>query len=471
MSQHKPYPKYKPFGVEWIGEIPEGWEVKKLKFVSLTKFSNVDKHSKEGEWEVNLCNYVDVYYNDTITMDLEFMAATATLSEIEKFSLNSGDVIITKDSESWDDIAIPAYVKDQYKNLLCGYHLAIVKETKKINGKYLFWSFLSKLVNQQFQVKATGVTRYGLGKSALDSALFFIPSIEEQQQIANFLDKKTAQIDELIDKKEKMLKLLKEKRSAIINQAVTCGIDEHGNLRKKPKSLPASGWKSSGIDGSTSLTTGWIGAIPEGWKSQRLKFISSVISKGTTPSTIGRELLINGPVRFIKAENIQGGEIKESPEFFIDEETNKYLKRSELQEGDILFVIAGATIGKVGILENKFLPANTNQAVSFIRLSRGIKNSYVLYWLQSVYVKQITWLDAVQSAQPNLSMESLGNFSMPCPNNKADCSKIVRWLDQKTEEIDNLIEKTTTAIKKLHEYRFAIITAAVTGKIDVRGFS
>lgn len=220
-----PNAKMKPSGIDWIGDIPEGWEVRRLKFIASTKFSNVDKHSKEEEQPVSLCNYVDVYYNDFIDSNMDFMQATATNDEIRKFALNKGDVIVTKDSESWDDIAIPAYIKEDMHGVLCGYHLAIIQANQNMCGEYIFWSFLSQTINYQFQVSATGVTRYGLGKGSLDNAMFFAPSKKEQHQIAKYLDQRTTEIDSLINKIESAITKLREYRSSLITAAVTGKID------------------------------------------------------------------------------------------------------------------------------------------------------------------------------------------------------------------------------------------------------
>lgn len=102
------YPAYRDSGVEWLGEVPEEWQIRKLRYIAAVNFSTVDKKSEDGEEPVKLCNYVDVYYNDTITADPTFMEATATLSEIRRFTLKAGDVLVTKDSEDWEDIAVPA---------------------------------------------------------------------------------------------------------------------------------------------------------------------------------------------------------------------------------------------------------------------------------------------------------------------------------------------------------------------------
>jgi type I restriction enzyme S subunit len=221
-----PNAKMKDSGIEWLGEIPEHWELRRLKYIASVQFSNVDKNTFEGEEPVRLCNYIDVYKNELIKDDFEFMQATATRAEIRKFTLRQGDVVITKDSESWTDIAVPAYVADQLQGVICGYHLAQIRAKFQIlDGKYLFRAFASKAINYQFQVASTGITRYGLGNYWLENGLLVLPPLPEQRAIAAFLDRETARIDSLIEKVEKSIELLREYRTALISAAVTGRID------------------------------------------------------------------------------------------------------------------------------------------------------------------------------------------------------------------------------------------------------
>ncbi len=150
-------------GVEWLGMIPKDWEVKKLKYISKNHPSNVDKKSYPGDKPIKLCNYVDVYYNDYITKDLEFMKATASKAQINKFNLKKGNILLTKDSESPDDIAIPSYVNENINNLICGYHLMIVKPFKSCISKYIYYQFLTPGIKNYFETVSNGVTRYGIG--------------------------------------------------------------------------------------------------------------------------------------------------------------------------------------------------------------------------------------------------------------------------------------------------------------------
>ncbi len=126
-TRFKAYPEYKISGIEWLGEIPAHWEAECLKVIASVTLSNVDKKSQEEHEQVRLCNYVDVYKNDRVTSDMDFMVATATAEQIRRFSLRMGDVLITKDSESWDDIAVPAVVAENMEDVVCGYHLALIR--------------------------------------------------------------------------------------------------------------------------------------------------------------------------------------------------------------------------------------------------------------------------------------------------------------------------------------------------------
>ena len=117
----KPYPTYRDSGVEWLGEIPAHWKVRRLKTITSVQLSNVDKKSLEGQQPVSLCNYTDVYYHERITADLDFMSATASPEQVHRFTLRADDVLITKDSESWTDIAVPAVVaEDLYQECFAG---------------------------------------------------------------------------------------------------------------------------------------------------------------------------------------------------------------------------------------------------------------------------------------------------------------------------------------------------------------
>lgn len=220
-----PNENIKSSDLEWLGKIPSHWEMRKLKYVADCFPSNIDKHSKENEELVRLCNYTDVYNNDFITNEINFMFATATMEQISKFTLHKGDVIITKDSETANDIAVPSYVKEDLENVVCGYHLSVLRPNSCLNGEYLFRVLQSKSINIQFELCSNGVTRVGLGVYDLKNARIPIPPIEEQISIVKYIEKETNQINRTISIIRREISLTEEFKTALISEVVTGKID------------------------------------------------------------------------------------------------------------------------------------------------------------------------------------------------------------------------------------------------------
>jgi type I restriction enzyme S subunit len=210
----------KDSGVEWIGEIPGHWGVSKLKYSSQVLPSNVDKHILSDEIQVRLCNYTDVYYNEKIDDSIEFKAGSCTELEFKKFLIVKGDVIVTKDSESTDDIGIPTLVTSDFKDVVCGYHLTLFRPYR-IDGGYLFRFIQSTGTRRYCEVNSNGITRFSLGKSTLEDLLHPTPPLHEQERIVEFLDEQTSIIDSTIATEERRIELLKEYRQSLISEVVT----------------------------------------------------------------------------------------------------------------------------------------------------------------------------------------------------------------------------------------------------------
>ena len=230
-----PSPQLKPSGVEWLGDVPEHWEVRRIRSAVDLRVSNVNKKINDGELSVRLCNYVDVYKSERITADIPFMQATATASEIARFRLELGDVLITKDSETWDDIGVPSLVEYTASDVVCGYHLALLRSLESLlDGRFLLRVLQSSAVGSQFNVSASGVTRYGLTQEAIKSTLLPIPPLEEQHAIVAFLDRETERIDSLSCHVETAIERLQEYRTSLITAAVTGKIDVRERSMRKP---------------------------------------------------------------------------------------------------------------------------------------------------------------------------------------------------------------------------------------------
>ncbi len=445
---HRPgqYPDYSETGLEWLPLIPRHWTMEKLKYIAQVQFSNVDKKSEEGEVAVRLCNYVDVYYNDRITSEIEFMEATADPREIAKFQVQPGDVLATKDSEDPNDICVPAVVGESLPGVLCGYHLAQVRPLPGISwGGYIMRAFASCGVRDQFRKRANGITRFGLSQDAVCSALFPVPPLEEQMRIADWLDDRTKRIDELVAAKRRLIDLLAEQRTALITKAVTKGLN------------PDASMKPSGID--------WLGDVPSHWEVKPLKYLVSKIGSGKTPKG-GAEVYVSDGVMLLRSQNIYDDGLRLEDVVFIDDETDAEMAGTRVFPGDVLFNITGASIGRVSIVPSNMPPANVNQHVCIIRTHR-ILPSYLHAFLCSKVVKD--WIDSQENgtSREGLNFRQIGSMHLPLPSAEEQ-QELIAFIDRSTAAIDAMFVSVKEAIARLEEYRQSLITAAVTGKIDVR---
>jgi type I restriction enzyme, S subunit len=218
-------------GLDWYPEIPAHWKLSRVKHIARTSPSNVDKKKYEGQAEVKLANYVDVYYNDKITEELDFMIATASENEIAKFTLIGGDLIITKDSEAWDDIAVPAFVPETLEGVVCGYHLTLIRPNQEhVLGEFLFRTYQALGVRDQYHYNANGVTRYGLGSYWVNNGVVPVPPLDEQREIAEYIDSSLQIMDALEANIKSEIEKLKEYRISMISAAATGKIDVRGHI-------------------------------------------------------------------------------------------------------------------------------------------------------------------------------------------------------------------------------------------------
>ena len=321
---------------------PDGWRLVRLGDVANVAFSSVDKKTADGEVPVELCNYTDVFYNRRIRAGMKLMTATATPAERDTWSLKKGDVLFTKDSETPDEIGVPSYVSDDMPNVLCGYHLGLARPSSDlVYGAFLARALASRASVQEFSRIANGVTRFGLTLEATRNLSILLPPLPEQRAVAVVLDS----IDEAIERTEAVIAATERLRDALLHELLTHGVPGwHNEWRNVPG----------------------VGTVPAGWEVVRLGEHSERITKGTTPTTLGRPYTSSG-VRFLRVENIaDSGSISGEPRF-IDEDTHHRLSRSVLRDKDLVFSIAGA-LGRSALIASDILPANVNQALAIVRL-------------------------------------------------------------------------------------------------------
>ena len=225
--KYKKYPKYKDSGVEWIGEIPEGWEVRKIRYLGYIETSSVDKKIKEDEKLIKLTNYLDIYKNKRKIIDSQtkFTKTSCSQQQAIQNNLIDGDVLFTPSSETVDEIGFSAVVNENLIDVVYSYHIIRLRFKKNIFKNFKKYLFNNNFTLNHFSKNARVTTRQTLKISDFQNTNVIIPSYEEQIQISEFLDKQTTQFDELIAKSKAQITLLEEKRQALITATVTGKID------------------------------------------------------------------------------------------------------------------------------------------------------------------------------------------------------------------------------------------------------
>lgn len=418
----------------WFAELPSHWDTMRLKNISALRFSNVDKLTSDDEIPVLLCNYLDVYKNDYITSEIEFMKASASIEEIRKFKLEKGDVLVTKDSETASDIAVPAFVEIEADNLISGYHLAQIKPNKDIViGEYLFHLFQSKQINSHFEINATGVTRYGLSIDSFASALLPIPPLEEQLKIVTYIKGQSEKISRFLQKKQRLIELLKEQKQSIANRHVTNGI------------YPNVAMKTSGID--------WLGDIPSHWNINKCKNVYSEIDIRST----------NGEEELLSVSHYDGVSKRSSKNvtMFMAEDYSGY---KLCWPGDLVINILWAWMGALGI-SNEHGIVSSAYGVYRLKQPKLYNTEFLDLMLrhQGYITEYFKRSKGVNSSRARMYSDDF--FTVPIITPPVDeQTEIVATIKQETRIINIAIGKAEKEIELMKEYREAMIAEAVMGK-------
>lgn len=434
MAMMRPEIEMKESGIEWVGSIPEDWKVAKN-----NRLFNISKKIVNENWK------------DTQLLSL-------TKSGIVEKNINDGGGKQPESFETYQyveqddivlclfDIDVSAVFSDRskYDGMISSAY-RVIKCTNAILSVYAKWWFDAVNIGRYYLIYTKSL-RKTIDADGFGNILTVVPPLSEQQAIADYLDETCSQIDEIIAEAKASIDEYKELKQSVIFEAVTKGLDKNVEM------------KDSCVE--------WIGEIPSSWQLRKLKTFTVMISKGTTPKDMSNVKTTLYCVRYLKSENIKNNHLDIVPEFYITEETHNELSRSKLNGNDILFVIAGASIGKVAIMDENLLPANTNQANAFIRIKDEFMDSIEYLWmlLQSVIVKEVINRYSVQSAQPNISMENLGNIKLPYPLLKRERDNIMNYLREKVDAIDSLISEKESLINDLEAYKKSLIYEVVTGK-------
>ncbi len=439
-----PYRKYKPSGIEWIGDIPEHWEVTKVKYLT----DGNQQNFVDGDWiesshivtdgirYITTGNIGSGYYkeqgNSYISDD--------TFENLNCTELFPGDLVI---SRLFSPVGRSCILPDLGTRVITSVDNVLIRPLEQYFKPFLNYYFNWARYNEYCDLQARGSTLNRISRTMLGSNEVLVPPFDEQQSITAYLDQKTTQIDTFITKKQKLIELLKEEKTAIINQAVTKGLDPNVKM------------KSSGIE--------WLGEIPEHWTYQPLRWTCKIFAGGT-PSKDRPEYWENGTIPWLNSGEVNKRRISDSDNFITELGFNGSSAKW-IESKSLLMALAGQgkTKGTVATLE---FQATCNQSLAaIIPDHHKINYRYLFYFLDSKYL-EIRGLVGDDS-RDGLNLEIIKDFIVP-KLSLNEQEKIVQYLDKKISGIDNAINRIEKEIELMREYQTALISEVVTGKVDVR---
>ncbi|MGS2743922.1 restriction endonuclease subunit S [Halomonas sp. LS-001] len=435
------YPEYKDSGVEWLGKVPVHWEVTALKRghdVILGKMLQPGP-KKESDQLLPYLRAANIQPTGVNLKDVRKMWFSP--SEARQLALEYGDLLVSEGG----DVGRPALWSNGP-----GYHIqnSINRVRPNANNcsSFLFYWMLAIKQKGFVDVLCNKSTIAHFTAEKVASVPTPFPPGSEQTQIATFLDHETARIDALVEEQQRLITLLKEKRQAVISHAVTKGLD------------PDVPMKDSGVE--------WLGEVPEHWGVQSINQVTQKITNGYVGPT--RDILVSAGVPYVQATHIKNGVINFDGKYFVTPEWSNKMRKSILQEGDVLIVQTGAGTGDVAVVSSSEEGYNCHALIILQPVSEKLVGAYLAKFLQSHVGKSVLFSLRTGGMHPHLNCGEVKFIKMPIPSCEEQV-KISAYISSISSVIDELTAESKKAIKHLQERRTALISAAVTGKIDVRG--
>lgn len=413
----KPYPAYKKVGVDWLGEVPAHWDAKRLKFAARVNPSRSEIRNLSADLEVSFYPMEAVGFGELYEGQVRLLGDVS--SGFTYF--RNDDLLIAKITPSFEN------GKGALATGLCngiGFgttELHVIRPTSELNKEFLFYLTYS----HEFRHPGEGMMDGTAGQKRIPNDFLFdyrvaIPPLPEQTAIAAYLDRKTAQIDAVIDKKERLIELLREERTAVISHAVTKGLN------------PDAPMKDSGVV--------WLGEVPAHWGAKKLKYVAGLKSGDGISAILISD---NGDYPVFGGNGLRG-----------------YCSSYTHDGAYVLIGRQGALCGNINYAKGKFwasehaVVATLNPDIELMWFGELLRGMNLNHFSQS-------------AAQPGLAVEYIKNLEIPIPPFDEQTA-IANYVDQRTAEIDQTVTRTEVQIERLREYRTALISAVVTGKVDVR---
>ncbi|EAL7759637.1 restriction endonuclease subunit S [Campylobacter coli] len=430
---------FKDSGIEWLGEIPQHWEVVKIKFLAIfytgDSIKDSEKHkycflnnsipyisTKDIDINTNVIDYNNGMFIEKNDANFKRAYTNSILLCLE--GANAGKKIAFLDKEVC------------FVNKLC----CISSKTKKLNSKFLFYFLQSVFFKNVFIANIKGLIG-GITTDQLGNFYMLFPPLKEQEQIANFLDEKCKKIANFIEKKEKLITLLKEQKQALINETITKGLDKNINF------------KDSGIE--------WLGEIPQHWRIVKLKYVAFTnIGLVYTPDDIIENPDEGYPV--LRANNIQNGKIDYQDLIYI--KSKQIGKKQIISSGDLLMCVRNGSenlLGKTAKIQDEYFSFG-----AFTAIIKSQFNDYFYWIFQTNMLRKSIASFSASNGIGQISQDDIKNFIISFPPLKEQ-EQIAQFLDSEISKIDKIIEKTKKQIKLIKEYKTTLINQAVCGRIDL----
>lgn len=439
MSQLPRYESYKDSGVQWLGEIPSHWVRTNVKYYYDVQLGKMLQPEAKSVDDINI-KYLKAQHVQWEKIDSENMPEMwCSSKELSKYMVSNGDLLICEGGEVGrcgilTNLEEPAIIQNA---------LHRVRNTARADVRYLNYFIQHTAQSDWFSILCNKATIAHFTSEKLLALPTLIPPLDEQKIIADFLDKRLAQVDALIAKQETLLEKLAEQRVALISHAVTKGLN------------PDVEMKESGIS--------WFKQIPKSWDVKQLKFVITKIQTGSTPPSAVPEyyssddIVWYGPADFTDENYILNESVKKISALALEDRVVK-----PMPKGSIMMIGIGATLGKVAITN---VDCTTNQQINSLIPIEDVNAKYLMYQLNSL--RDIVKLLSSASTLGIINQEKTKCLKIIVPSLN-DQNEIVEFLDKELNEISAVKKSVEQTINKLKEYRSTLITQVVTGKIDVR---
>lgn len=436
----KKYDTYKDSGIEWIGEVPSHWETKRIRHIA-DIFGRIGYRGYTVE---------DIVFDETgaislspsnienqkLTLESVTRITKEKYEESPEIMVYENDVVLVKTAS----VGKAAIVRPLNDLATINPQLVVFKNYR-IDQTFFYYEIISRIIQNQITQDLNGGVVNTITQTNLNNYSIIVPSPKEQTAIANYLDRKTAEIDELIADKKRLLELYEEEKTAIINQAVTKGINLDAPM------------KDSGIE--------WLGEIPKHWEVKRLSWCFEIIGSGTTPKAGSEEYYLNGEFNWLLTGDLSDGDILETSKKITQKALDDNSSLKMYPVNSIVMAMYGATIGKLGVLK---IQTTVNQACCVMGNPIHLNYQFAFFLLLAARKEIINM--SYGGGQPNISQELIKSFRVQVPPIEEQQS-IVSHIENECTLIDAKKAKTATLIELLTEYRTALISEVVTGKIKV----